>query len=54
MRRYYPEMAKIIKRAADHVCGGKLIVRTSCNAPGNVIESVMPNIVKILAEVRKD
>ena len=54
MKRCYPEEAKLMEGAADHVCGGKLIVRTSSNAPGNVTESVIPNIVKILAEMRKD
>ena len=51
--RCYPEMAKILKGAAEKVCNGKLIVRTSCNAPGYVTEYIMPRIVNILAEIRK-
>lgn len=52
--RCYPEIAKIIKEVADEVCDGKLIVRTSCNAPANVTEYVMPKVVEILAEIRND
>ena len=50
--RCYPEIAKIIKETADQVCDGKLIVRTSCNAPAYVTEYLMPRIVNILAEIR--
>lgn len=50
----YPEMAKIFKETADRVCDGKLIVRTSCNAPPQVSEYVMPRIVRILAEIKND
>jgi acetoin utilization deacetylase AcuC-like enzyme len=50
--RCYPEIAKVIKEASDKVCDGKLIVRTSCNAPANVTEYIMPRIVNILAEIR--
>ena len=47
----YPEMAKILKAAADEVCGGKLIVKTCCNAPPYATTYAVPNIVRCLAEI---
>ncbi len=47
----YPEMAKVIKAAADEFCGGRLIVKTCCNAPPHATTYAVPNIVRCLAEV---
>jgi acetoin utilization deacetylase AcuC-like enzyme len=46
----YPKLAKIIKPLADEVCGGRLIVKTCCNAPPYATSYAMPRIVDILAE----
>jgi len=48
--RCYPRMARIIKQAADEVCGGKLIVKTCCNAPPHATRYIVPRIVDCLAE----
>lgn len=49
----YPRMARIIKQLADEVCGGRLIVKTCCNARPPATGYVMPRIVDILAETGK-
>jgi len=49
----YPRMAKIIKDVADEVCGGKLIVKTCCNAPPYATRYAIPRIVDELAETHK-
>jgi acetoin utilization deacetylase AcuC-like enzyme len=49
----YPRMAKIIKACADEICGGKLIVKTCCNAPPYATSYVIPRIVDILSESGK-
>jgi acetoin utilization deacetylase AcuC-like enzyme len=51
--RCYPRMAKIIKDIADEVCGGKLIVKTCCNAPPQATKYIVPRLVDQLAEVNK-
>jgi acetoin utilization deacetylase AcuC-like enzyme len=47
----YPEMAKIIKASADEVCGGRLIVKTCCNAPPYATRYIVPRIVDCLSEL---
>jgi acetoin utilization deacetylase AcuC-like enzyme len=47
----YPQMAKIIKQTADEICGGKLIVKTCCNAPPHATTYIVPRIVDRLAEL---
>jgi acetoin utilization deacetylase AcuC-like enzyme len=49
----YPQLAKIIKKAADEICGGRLIVKTCCNAPPHATSYIVPRIVDILAETGK-
>jgi len=49
----YPRMAAIIKGVADEVCGGKLIVKTCCNAPPYATKFIIPRIVDRLAELNK-
>ena len=49
----YPELAKIIKQAADENCGGRLIVKTCCNAPPHATSYAVPRIVACLAELNK-
>lgn len=49
----YPRMAKIMKACADEVCGGKLIVKTCCNAPPYAASYVTPRIVDCLSESGK-
>jgi acetoin utilization deacetylase AcuC-like enzyme len=49
----FPRMAKIIKETADEVCGGKLIVKTCCNAPPHATTYIVPRIVDCLAESGK-
>lgn len=46
----FPRMAKIMKSLADEVCGGKLIVKTCCNAPPYAARYIVPRIVDQLAE----
>ncbi len=46
----YPRLAEIMKAAADEVCGGKLIVKTCCNAPPHAAAYALPRIVERLAE----
>jgi acetoin utilization deacetylase AcuC-like enzyme len=46
----YPRMAKIMKELADEVCGGRLIVKTCCNAPPYATQYIVPRIVDRLAE----
>jgi acetoin utilization deacetylase AcuC-like enzyme len=46
----YPRMAKIIKSLADEVCGGRLIVKTCCNAPPYATQYIVPRLVDCLAE----
>jgi acetoin utilization deacetylase AcuC-like enzyme len=46
----YPRMAKIMKACADEICGGKLIVKTCCNAPPYATKYVIPRIVDVLSE----
>jgi acetoin utilization deacetylase AcuC-like enzyme len=47
----YPRMAKIIKDIADEVCGGKLIIKTCCNAPPYATKYIIPRLVDQLAEL---
>ena len=47
----YPRLAKIIKDTAEQACGGKLVVKTCCNAPPHATSYVMPRIVNCLAEL---
>ncbi len=49
----YPRLAEIIKATADEVCGGKLIVKTCCNAPPHATAYALPRIVDCLAELKK-
>jgi hypothetical protein len=49
----YPRLAKIMKQTADEVCGGKLIVKTCCNAPPHATTYAVPRIVDCLAETGK-
>jgi acetoin utilization deacetylase AcuC-like enzyme len=49
----YPRLAKIMKQTADNVCGGKLIVKTCCNAPPHATTYAVPRIVDCLAETGK-
>jgi acetoin utilization deacetylase AcuC-like enzyme len=47
----YPKLAQIIKDTAEQACGGKLIVKTCCNAPPHATSYVLPRIVNCLAEL---
>ncbi len=47
----YPTMAEIIKDTAEQACGGKLIVKTCCNAPPHATSYALPHIVECLAEI---
>jgi acetoin utilization deacetylase AcuC-like enzyme len=47
----YPALAEIIKDTAEKACGGKLIVKTCCNAPPHATSYALPRIVNILAEL---
>jgi len=47
----YPKLARIIKQIADEYCGGKLIVKTCCNAPPHATRYIVPRIVDCLAEL---
>jgi acetoin utilization deacetylase AcuC-like enzyme len=47
----YPKLAEIIKATAEAACGGKLLVKTCCNAPPHATAYVMPRIVNCLAEL---
>jgi len=49
----YPRMAGIIKQLADEVCGGRLIVKTCCNAPPYATQYIVPRLVDRLAETAK-
>jgi acetoin utilization deacetylase AcuC-like enzyme len=49
----YPRMAEIIKKAADEVCDGKLIIKTCCNAPPHATRYIVPRLVDRLAELNK-
>jgi len=49
----YPRLARIIKQTADEYCGGKLIVKTCCNAPPHATSYAIPRIVDCLAELGK-
>lgn len=49
----YPRMAQIIKGLANEVCGGKLIVKTCCNAPPYATQYIVPRLVDQLAELNK-
>lgn len=49
----YPQLAQIMKEAADEVCQGKLIVKTCCNAPPHATRYAVPRIVDCLAETEK-
>jgi acetoin utilization deacetylase AcuC-like enzyme len=49
----YPRLAEIIKDTAEQACGGRLIVKTCCNAPPHATSYALPEIVKRLAEVGK-
>jgi acetoin utilization deacetylase AcuC-like enzyme len=51
--RAYPELAKIIISAAGEACGGKLIVKTCCNAPPHATRYIVPRIVDLLAETKR-
>ena len=48
--KVYPRMAQVIKKAADECCGGRLVVKTCCNARPYATSYAMPRIVDILAE----
>ncbi|MCX7912622.1 MAG: hypothetical protein N2506_06665 [Dehalococcoidales bacterium] len=47
----YPRLAEIIKATAEDVCGGRLIVKTCCNAPPHATAYALPRIVDLLAEL---
>jgi acetoin utilization deacetylase AcuC-like enzyme len=47
----YPRLAAIIKDTAEQACGGKLIVKTCCNAPPHATSYAVPGIVACLAEL---
>ena len=47
----YPRLAEIIKKTADEVCGGKLLVKTCFNAPPHCTSYAAPRIVNCLAEL---
>ncbi|MBN1160529.1 MAG: hypothetical protein JXA17_01075 [Dehalococcoidales bacterium] len=47
----YPALAEIIKDTAEQACGGKLIVKTCCNAPPHATSYALPRIVECLAEL---
>jgi acetoin utilization deacetylase AcuC-like enzyme len=47
----YPALAEIIKNTAEQACGGKLIVKTCCNAPPHATSYALPGIVRCLAEI---
>ena len=47
----YPRLAEIMKAAADEACGGRLIVKTCCNAPPHAAAYALPRIVSCLAEL---
>jgi acetoin utilization deacetylase AcuC-like enzyme len=49
----YPKLAEILKDTAEQACGGKLIVKTCCNAPPHATSYIMPRIVNCLAELDK-
>jgi len=49
----YPRLARIMKRLADEHCGGRLIVKTCCNAPPHAAAYAIPRIVDCLAETGK-
>jgi acetoin utilization deacetylase AcuC-like enzyme len=48
--RAYPAMARIMKQTADEYCGGRLIVKTCCNARPPATSYAVPRIVDVLAE----
>ena len=47
----YPRLAVIIKDTAEQACGGKLLVKTCCNAPPHATSYALPRVVDILAEL---
>lgn len=47
----YPELARVIKDTAEQACGGKLLVKTCCNAPPHATSYALPRVVNILAEL---
>ncbi|MFA5308087.1 MAG: hypothetical protein WC370_01195 [Dehalococcoidales bacterium] len=47
----YPRLAEIIKDTAEQACGGKLLVKTCCNAPPHATSYALPRIVDCLAEL---
>ncbi|OGO31599.1 MAG: hypothetical protein A2Z29_02935 [Chloroflexi bacterium RBG_16_56_11] len=49
----YPKLAEIIKDTADRACGGRLIVKTCCNAPPHATAYILPRIVDCLGEVKR-
>jgi acetoin utilization deacetylase AcuC-like enzyme len=49
----YPKLAEIIKDTAEQACGGRLIVKTCCNAPPHATSYACPRIIDILAETGK-
>lgn len=49
----YPALAEIIIDTAEQACGGKLIVKTCCNATPDATEYIVPRIVDSLAGTHK-
>lgn len=47
----YPRLAEIIKATAEDACGGKLLVKTCCNAPPHATSYALPRVVNLLAEL---
>mgnify|MGYP001178195716 FL=1 len=47
----YPKLAEIIKDTAEKACGGKLLVKTCCNAPPHATSYALPRVVNCLAEL---
>ncbi len=47
----YPKLAEVVKATADKACGGKLLVKTCCNAPPHATSYALPRVVNILAEL---
>lgn len=47
----YPELAEVIKQAAEESCGGRLLVKTCCNAPPHATSYALPRVVSILSEL---
>jgi acetoin utilization deacetylase AcuC-like enzyme len=49
----YPALVEIMKGVADEYCGGRLIVKTCCNAPPHATTYAVPRMVDCLAETGK-